>query len=225
MPALRRWRRNMYARRSDGTLPTLLMIAGLPASGKSTVARRLAGVFGMPVLEKDDLKEALFDTVGFRNYPEKRQLDVAANAVLLRAAGAVLDAGNSLCMVNNFRADMESGVREFLAAHPCRAGMLFLTGDADVFWHRYAERDRVGARHIAHALPDHYPLLSGEPMPNTVMSRERFREVFENLGMADFRVDCPSVCVDVTDPNAVNFDALTDRVSEMLGITKGAEHE
>ena len=211
----------MCARRSESRLPALLLIAGLPASGKSTVARRLADAFGMPVLEKDDLKEALFDTVGFRNYPEKRQLDVAANAVLLRAAGAVLDAGSPLCMVNNFRADMEDTVRAFLQTHPCRAAMLFLTGDADVFWRRYNDRDRAGARHIAHALPDHYPLLPGEPMPELLMTRERFREVFENLGMADFRVDCPSLRVDVTDPDAVDFPALTESLRELLGLTKG----
>lgn len=199
--------------RSEGDLPALLMIAGLPASGKSTIAQRLAREFGMPVLEKDDLKEELFDTIGFRNYPEKRSLDVAANAVLLRAAGAILDAGDSLCLVNNFRTDMEAGVRNFLASHPCRAVMLFLTGDADVFWRRYVDRDRAGARHIAHALPDHYPLLPGEEMPPTEMSRERFREVFENLGMADFRVDCPSFRVDVTDPDAVDFAALTERLA------------
>ena len=88
-----------------------------------------------------------------------------------------------------------------------------LTGDADVFWRRYVDRDRAGARHIAHALPDHYPLLPGEEMPPTEMSRERFREVFENLGMADFRVDCPSFRVDVTDPDAVDFAALTERLA------------
>ena len=215
----------MCVRRSEDDLPKLLIIAGLPASGKSTVARRLAGAFGMPVLEKDDLKEALFDTVGFRNYPEKRQLDVAANAVLLRAAGAILDAGESLCLVNNFRRDMEDGVREFLAAHPCRAGLLLLTGDADVFWRRYAERDRIGARHMAHALPDHYPLLPGEPMPDTEISRARFREIFEDLGMAEPRVGCPTLRVDMTDPDAVDFSGLTDRVSKMLGIVKGSENE
>ncbi len=214
----------MCVRHSENGLPKLLIIAGLPASGKSTVARRLAGAFGMPVLEKDDLKEALFDTVGFRNYPEKRQLDVAANAVLLRAAGAVLDAGESLCLVNNFRRDMEDGVREFLAAHPCRAGLLLLTGNADVFWRRYAERDRVGARHMAHALPDHYPLRAGETMPNTAISRERFREIFEDLGMAEPRLGCPTVRVDMTDPSAVDFRALTDREEKMLGIEKGPKN-
>ena len=219
------WRKSMCARQNEDSPPKLLMIAGLPASGKSTVARRLAGAFGMPVLEKDDFKEALFDTVGFRNYPEKRKLDFAANAVLLRAAGAILNAGKSLCLINNFRRDMEAGVRNFLTTHPCRAGLLLLTGDADVFWHRYVERDRIGARHPAHALPDHCPLLPGESMPDTAISRARFREIFEDLGMAEPRVGCPTLRVDMTDPNTVNFEMLTDLVSNMLEIVKGSENE
>ena len=39
---------------------TFLIISGLPASGKSTVARRLAPRFGLPLLDKDDFLDALF---------------------------------------------------------------------------------------------------------------------------------------------------------------------
>ena len=62
----------------------LIIIAGMPASGKSTAAEKLSRIFGYPVLEKDALKEELFDTIGFQNYPQKRLLDTAATAVLLR---------------------------------------------------------------------------------------------------------------------------------------------
>ena len=47
----------------------LIIIAGMPASGKSTVAEKLSRIFGYPVLEKDALKEELFDTIGCRSSP------------------------------------------------------------------------------------------------------------------------------------------------------------
>ena len=66
----------------------LIIIAGMPATGKSTLARALSENFSFPVLEKDDIKEEMFDTVGYRDLTEKRALDVAANAILLRCTEA-----------------------------------------------------------------------------------------------------------------------------------------
>src|SRR5688500_3913912 len=40
--------------------PALILMAGLPGSGKSTFARRLAGATGATVLESDALRQLLF---------------------------------------------------------------------------------------------------------------------------------------------------------------------
>ncbi|HEX8858768.1 MAG TPA: AAA family ATPase [Actinomycetes bacterium] len=43
---------------------TLVLVTGPPASGKTTLARPLAFSLGLPLLGKDTIKEALFDTLG-----------------------------------------------------------------------------------------------------------------------------------------------------------------
>jgi predicted kinase len=73
-----------------------VLVAGWPGSGKSTLAAALAGELGLPLLAKDEIKEALMDGLG---RPEtvagSRRLGKAAVLVMLRAArtcpGAVLD--------------------------------------------------------------------------------------------------------------------------------------
>ena len=80
----------------------LLLVAGLPASGKSTFAAWAAQRLGWPVLGKDDIKECLFDTIGFNCHEEKRRLDKAATMTMYYAAGQILARGQSVVLDNNF---------------------------------------------------------------------------------------------------------------------------
>jgi tRNA uridine 5-carbamoylmethylation protein Kti12 len=43
---------------------TLVLVTGPPTSGKTTLARPLAHHLDLPLLGKDAIKEALFDTLG-----------------------------------------------------------------------------------------------------------------------------------------------------------------
>jgi predicted kinase len=56
---------------------TLLVVTGAPATGKSTIATRLATTLGWPLLAKDDLKEALFDVLGTGDRQWSRRLSDA----------------------------------------------------------------------------------------------------------------------------------------------------
>ena len=58
----------------------VIILAGMPATGKSTLAAKLQKKFGYPILEKDFIKEGLFDTLGFSCYAEARCMSVILNA-------------------------------------------------------------------------------------------------------------------------------------------------
>ena len=49
---------------SEGGGVTLVLVTGSPASGKTSLAQPLARQRGLPLLGKDAIKEALFDTLG-----------------------------------------------------------------------------------------------------------------------------------------------------------------
>lgn len=82
--------------RSEGTIRDrhFIFVSGLPASGKTTLARMPAPALGLPLLDKDDILEALYDTVGVGDLDWRQKLSRASDAVLMRLAaesqGAIL---------------------------------------------------------------------------------------------------------------------------------------
>ena len=73
-----------------------ILVGDWPASGKTTLSRALANELDLPVLSKDEVKEALMDALGTpASVHESRELGRAAVFALLRAArgcpGAVVD--------------------------------------------------------------------------------------------------------------------------------------
>lgn len=185
----------------------LIIIAGLPATGKSTLAGKLSAAFGYPVLEKDDLKEELFDTLGYADLVAKRKLDLAANAVLLRAVEALLSRDTSLIVVNNFDSNMSERVQQMIDRCGARTVTVFLNGDPDVLYERYVARDKRAVRHQGHTFIDRYPPLPGDDTTRS-MTREYFADRFEKNGMADFRLSGARIDVDATDPEKTDVEKL-----------------
>ncbi|WP_159081454.1 AAA family ATPase [Nocardioides sediminis] len=66
----------------------LVVVSGLPASGKTTVGRALADHLSLPLLDKDQILEALFDGLGCEDQQQRHRLSRASDEVLLRLAAS-----------------------------------------------------------------------------------------------------------------------------------------
>ena len=97
----------------------LILIAGLPATGKSRFASYLQQRLNIPLLCKDSIKEILFDTIGFQSHDEKTKLNHAALESLYYAARQILAAGSSVILENNFEWYALPGLEQMIAAYGC----------------------------------------------------------------------------------------------------------
>ena len=66
----------------------LVVVSGLPASGKTTVGRQLSEALCLPLLDKDVVLEGLFDSLGCGDRVQRERLSRASDEIVLRLAGA-----------------------------------------------------------------------------------------------------------------------------------------
>jgi predicted kinase len=131
--------------------PILILVTGPPAGGKTTLARRLAADLELPLIEKDLLKEALFDTLGIGDVAWSQRLGGAVYEMLYRLAEVFVSAGTTVLLESNFVTERAAPrFREIAARHPFRAVQLVCIADPATLARRYEERAATGERHAGH---------------------------------------------------------------------------
>ena len=165
--------------------PCLIMITGLPGSGKSSFCAYASRKLNLPVLEKDHYKEILFDDIGFKSRDEKLKLGTAAMDIMYDHARQLLKLGTSVIMDNNFENASLPGIKKLASETGCRLITVRFEDDIAAIHRRFLKRDKDPRRHRGHAVNTCYPETDGrdEYVP---MGLEEFERKFRERGMMSF---------------------------------------
>jgi len=175
------------------TQHSILLVSGVPASGKSTLARALAETFGYPLISKDTIKESLFDSLGVHL---TRTLDAAELSRLLsRAAMEMLWSLAPGCpqviLEANFRPRSDHE-RTHIAALQGQKLEVYCHCTLQEASRRFRERATQADHHAAHSMK--------------VMSVELLEEYDRPIGL------CPVIDVDTERP--VNPQEVANRIRQ-----------
>jgi predicted kinase len=130
----------------------LIILTGAPGSGKSLLAGRLRAHYGCLLLDKDTIKEALFDTLGAGDALWSRALSNAAFAVQFALAGTLLARRQTVLLEGNFRpGEHEAPLRRLLAAQPVVLAQILVEAAPQLRAARLAARALDAGRHAGHA--------------------------------------------------------------------------
>lgn len=76
--------------------PTLIVVSGAPATGKTTLTIAVTKALRMPYLGKDSIKESLFDSLGTKDREWSKKLGLASIELLFKLVDLQLEAGRGV---------------------------------------------------------------------------------------------------------------------------------
>jgi len=137
-------------------MDTLIIMHGGPATGKTTLGRRLAETLGFPYFSKDGVKEPMFDHVGVPlawetdDVPSGQGMDDAAQTILFYIIKAHLAAHRSCVIDSTFRATHATRFEDLQIRYPHLLVQILCRTEASELRKRWQSRADTGERHPGH---------------------------------------------------------------------------
>ena len=199
-----------------------ILVTGIPAAGKSTIANSLAEMLDVPVISKDSIKEILFDGLGFQSRAEKVRQGVAAMMAMYYFAEQLMKRNRPFILENNFENSSRAELIRLLNSYGYQAVTVTLTGDYEVIYQRYVDRNNSPDRHRGHVVNDCFPEKApGKYVPP--IPYEWYIAGIRDRGMDSFTADGPKSIVNTTDFEQVDLAALCDQIRQAINcITESA---
>jgi predicted kinase len=173
-------------------LPLLVVVTGMPSSGKTTVAEGLARDLRLPLVAKDEIKECLYEVFGAGDVSSSGQIGAAAYALIFASARRMLSSGVSVVVEANFFHDQEP---DFASLPDHRLVQLHCDAPLGVLLERYANRSRHPGHHDAEKIKE---------LPDR----------FESGAHSPLRLDGELIQLDTAQP--VDLDAVAARIRTLL---------
>lgn len=182
----------------------LVIITGHPGTGKTTLAHRLSVELGLPVMCKDEVKEILFDRLGWDDKEWSQKLSLASYAVMDYVIENTLGAGSGLIIESNFIAEYDSErMKGFIQKFGARAVQVLLYCNESVRSDRFMNRISSGNRH-----PGHH-------------TRDKAQEHLEGPKRIPLALDIPLIEIDMTDFEKVDYQELLRQICKTCLVETG----
>ncbi len=193
-----------------------ILVTGIPAAGKSTMADALSERLKLPAISKDTVKELLFDNVGFRSRAEKVNLGIASMEIMYYVADQLMKSGQAFILENNFEYSSQHGINNLLEKYQYSVLTITLTGDYKVIYQRFLERESSPDRHRGHVVNDCYPEKkesNSKELKATSISYENYVHGIKQRGFDAFLVEGRQIKVDTTDFSKIDMEELFSQIA------------
>ena len=184
----------------------LILIAGIPASGKTRYGIHISEKLNLPFFSKDHFKEKLHDVLKWDNTVRgnSKHYGTAAYSVFYHATECLMKAGVSLVVESNFVPQCEEILNRYVTQYGYLAMTVLFDAEITVLHKRFLERDETEERH---------PGLVSGGLIHDDFNLNKFEEGCKP--MREFRVG-EKITVDTTYFAELDYSAIDEMVEEFV---------
>lgn len=181
--------------------PILILISGFSCTGKTTLAKKIAQRYSLPLIGRDDIKESLYNSLGYSDREWSKKLGATSYDLLYLFIEQLLANKQSLLVESNFKSETDT-TKLLNLQSKYRFSLLQIhcyTSEA-IALQRFKNRAISGERHPGHV--DH--LI--------------YDEMAENLkkGSYDLDVGNDTLKIDTTNFNLIDYEKIFTTIETNL---------
>lgn len=183
---------------------SLIIITGLPGTGKTTLGKKLAEEFRLPFICKDDIKELLFDGLGWQDRERSKKIGKSSYDLLYFITEQILSAEKSLIVETNFNPKFDD--KKFLDLKKKYDFVPFqirCITDGEILLDRFTKRANSDERHPGH-------IDSG--------SVDEWRPILLQGKIEALNVGGEIFDIDTSDFNKINYNNLVRAIRSATNI-------
>jgi Predicted kinase len=176
----------------------LIITTGRPAAGKSTLAKWLSQELEIPFVSKDNIREVLFNRLGWKDRRWAQLLGQASVDLMFYFAEMQLEVGRSLILDNAF--DPALSTSRFIALkakYNAEIIQIICNSNQETLFERFKERATSGNRHPGHG----DEIVFDELRANLAKEQSPIMEIGGTI-----------IEVDTTDFTKINYQAILYQV-------------
>jgi predicted kinase len=176
----------------------LIIVNGLPGTGKTSIAKKISLKLKMPLIMKDGIKEFLFDTLGIGDREWSTMIGKLSYKYLYDLTDFMLSDGQSIIIENAFEKQFSKpNLEEIIGKYDIdKIFEIYCFSDQETRRKRYKERNESGKRHKGHV--DHLNYLSGSN-PEPI-------EKYSPLGIGHL------IKINTNDFSTVSIDTIIEKI-------------
>ncbi len=182
---------------------TMIVVTGTSATGKTILSKKLASKFNLPLINKDEIKELLFDCLGIQGEEWAVQLGVTSFELSYLFTEKLCKTNKSFIIEGNFEDKYATKVFNNLKnKYAYKIVQLYCHAPEEILYDRYLKRDNSGERHRGHII--------------NISSFDEFKNRVTNKNFKLQVDDCINIDVDTTKFENLELQNIYDEIYSIL---------